>query len=90
MNSSFYNKGLKLLSNFHGNVLLLFYFQENNVPCTKEEIQTIFQGEDKDGTGQLNTREFATSSKAVNLVKEAENSSVPISQGQKKFVPILT
>ena len=84
MNSSFYNKGLKLLSNFHGNVLLLFYFQENNVQCTKEEIQTISQGADKEGTGQLNIREFVTRSKAVNLVKVAKNNSGPKSPGQKK------
>ena len=57
--------------------------QENNVPCTREEIQCIFSGADKDGTGQLNIKEF-TSSKAVNMVKDAENNSAPKSPGQKR------
>ena len=51
---------------------------------TKEEIETIFSVADKDGSGQLNIKEFLASSKAVNMVKEAENSSTSKSSGQKR------
>ena len=51
---------------------------------TREEIETIFSVADKDGSGQLNIKEFLASSKAVNMVKEAENSSTSKSSGQKR------
>ena len=58
--------------------------QENDVPSSREEIEVIFSGADKDGSGQLNIKEFPASSKAVNMVKEAENSSSSTSSGQKR------
>ena len=39
---------------------------------SKDEIQEIFSSADKDGSGMLNIREFVKSSRAVNMVKEAE------------------
>ena len=52
---------------------------------TREEIETIFSVADKDGSGQLNIKEFLASSKAVNMVKEAENCSTSKSSGQKRL-----
>jgi len=51
---------------------ILTLFEENGVACTREEIQEIFAAADKDGSGQLNIREFLRSSRAVSLVREAE------------------
>ena len=59
--------------------------QENGVSCSKEEIETIFISADKDGSGQLNIKEFIASSKAVNMVKEAENCAAAKSPGLKRF-----
>ena len=59
--------------------------QENNVETTREEIEVIFSGADKDGSGQLNIKEFLASSKAVNMVKEAENTPASKSSAQKRF-----
>ena len=52
---------------------------------TREEIEAVFSVADKDGSGQLNIKEFLASSKAVNMVKEAENSSTSKSSGQKRY-----
>ena len=52
---------------------------------TREEIEAVFSVADKDGSGQLNIKEFLASSKAVNMVKEAENSSSSKSSGQKRW-----
>ena len=66
-------------------VTIFFISQENGVSCSKEEIETIFISADKDGSGQLNIKEFIASSKAVNMVKEAENCAAPKSPGLKRF-----
>ena len=58
--------------------------QENNVDTTREEIEVIFSGADKDGSGQLNIKEFLASTKAVNMVKEAENTLASKSSAQKR------
>ena len=55
------------------------------MPTSREEIEVIFSGADKDGSGQLNIKEFLASSKAVNMVKEAENCSTSKSSAQKRF-----
>ena len=60
-----------------------------DVPCSREEIETIFSSADKDGSGQLNIKEFITSSKAVNMVKAAENCSMSKSPGQKRFLTFV-
>eukprot|EP00090_Calanus_glacialis_P034359 TRINITY_DN5764_c0_g1_i1.p2 TRINITY_DN5764_c0_g1~~TRINITY_DN5764_c0_g1_i1.p2 ORF type:complete len:172 (-),score=70.32 TRINITY_DN5764_c0_g1_i1:84-599(-) len=63
---------------------IMTVFKENGVSCSKEEIETIFISADKDGSGQLNIKEFIASSKAVNMVKEAENCAAPKSPGLKR------
>jgi hypothetical protein len=57
----------------------------HDVPCSREEIEEIFSSADKDGSGQLNIKEFIASSKAVNMVKAAENCSMSKSPGQKRY-----
>ena len=67
-------------------LITIFPSQDNDTSCTREEIEAIFSSADKDGSGQLNIKEFIASSKAVNMVKEAEKTSTPKSSGQKRFV----
>ena len=63
--------------------------QENGAACTREEIQDIFSKADKDGSGMLNIREFRTSYKAVNMVRDAESSQGSQSPAQKRWSYLL-
>jgi len=51
---------------------ILTVFEENGVPCSREEVLTIFQSADKDGSGMLSIKEFKKSNKAVNMAKEVD------------------
>ena len=59
--------------------------QENEVFTTREELETIFSGVDKDSAGQLNIKEVLATSKAANMVKQAENCATTKSSGQKRL-----
>ena len=59
--------------------------QENEVFTTREELETIFSGVDKDSAGQLNIKEVLATSKAANMVKQAENCATTKSSRQKRL-----
>ena len=64
--------------------------QENEVFTTREELETVFSGVGKDRAGQLNIKEVLASSKAANMVKEAENCATTKSSGQKRLRSFYT
>ena len=55
--------------------------QEHGVASSREEMQEMFAAMDKDGSGQLNIREFGASQRAVSLASQPTQQQSP---GQRR------